>query len=461
MSIPRPPPPKPPTIPEDLLAVLEAAKGRYLEEMPPYIPLSEVAKRFIGLVIRRRRAPPVTGVKAKILLLWGAERFEDFCESEFPPVDIERLAMALGVRPEELISIYASQKGAVKGIRDYVESYAEIASEIASKLRIRPATVHVPPMNVRELLLLLRAMFSGLRAEDSQDLLHALETGLLLLDAEDILTPPGRKGAGGLMKLGFYLHKKLTSYTQAAEKEAVLEELIPWILSIIWRYEKPPEAITISDVLELLKWSQVACREAAYVAPWIKLWVLTALASYRCEEFARHRPSLGLAAELIAEDLVLAGLIEINAAIAIEEACPVTWIAPIEALLSHCRLLRGLTPTYRYLKYVYNCYVRNAVATRCRRGVEEYVGRVLRRSRTTVDYYTGVCMNVMEAIFTDPMLLKRFVAHYIYAESPFEDGFEFRLPVREATGVSRAALRIVLASLRHIDEIPAPAYMRA
>jgi len=460
MSVPRPPRPKPPTIPEDLLAVLEAAKSRYLEEMPPYIPLSEVAKRFINLEIRRRRAPPVTGIKAKILLLWGAERFEDFCESQFPPVDTEQLARALGVSPEEIISIYASQKGAVKGIRYYVEDFAEKASAIASKLRIKPATVHVPPENARELLLLLRAMFSGIRAEDSQDLLHALETGLLLLDAEDILTPPGKKGAGGLMKLGFYLHQKLTDYVQATEKEPVLEELIPWILSIIWRYEKAPEAITLRDVLELLNWSQIACREATYVAPWIKLWVLTALASYRCEEFARHRPSLGLAAELMAEDLVLAGLIEINATIAIEEACPITWIAPIEAMLSHCRLLRGLTPTYRYLSYVYNCYIRNAVAARCRRGVEEYVGKVLRRSQTTVDYYTGVCINVMEAIFRDPILLKRFVAHYIYAESPYEDGVEFRLPVRDATGVSRAALRIVLTSLRHIDEIPAPAYMR-
>jgi hypothetical protein len=407
----------------DAVRAAEEGKRAFTAEYPPHIPIEDIVRgsepmRITGFAARELRE--------QLELVEGAEEFQLFCEERgprLPPATPAERAYA---------EAYMTAPHSLKGIRGYIETEFKVV-----------------PEDIERLTELLKKM---LPKTDVAELMHAFEDYLSDMAREGVITPPWAKGGGGLMKLGYYAHNVISSYTAAPPEEGreAFAELLKWLAGVIWKDVRRPVAeLTAVEV------ATIACREAVYAYPWLKLWLSQALANRWCDELSRGEATVGTMSTVVAEGIAAMGFLTVMALIAAEWSCPATvgGMSASEALAKICTYLGTLEPERRYMDIVSSC-IASTIDRKCSYAASVFVAERPRLARLRGVIEEG-CRAILGHIFSEPRALKDFVRRYIYGRSAVEVG-DYYTALSAETGVPRYRVVLAVRALRRAEEIPYP-----
>jgi hypothetical protein len=390
-----------------------------IEELRPEYEKSELPPEYwVGLLAYRFT---VLDMYTQYELLKPFEEYELFCEElASPPVLSPWLRRDLeGFADEYLLSR---------------QGYYGTAGDIASR-----AGVSVPPRKLDELENILA--HKDVLPLAPADFLHDMREFLIAFFGE---TWYETTRPGGLIRLGFWAHKRVEEFAGKAETEAAKNwELLDWFGSILMKRPGGP-----------------MCRQAVYVWPWLKRWFLETFINLKCDEY--RASTVGSVAVEVTDTLLMVEFLTAIAAWGIQRDCisvekgfwPTAGIftSPLDGFSEQCTFLRLVYPETRFMELLEECT--KPVVDRCDIIAVEY-GKRYELTPRMIETLRDDCRKILSILFREPRLLKMFVAYWIYG--PIEIwprlAGEFYRALEEATLIPRWRRWRVFRALREAGEI--------
>jgi len=299
---------------------------------------------------------------------------------------------------------------------------------------IREAGAEAPPRDLAELGSALERLLPLAAA----DFLHDMREFLVDFMGE---THYETSRPGGLMKLGFYAYSEVRKYTTGVSSQL---DMLNWLGSVITKSPGGP-----------------LCRQAVYVWPWLKRWLLETYINIRCDEYADG--SVGSVAIDAADIALKTEFLTALASLYIQSDCIYVergyaapagiFRSPEEGFFQQCKFLRAVHPMDRFMELLHICT--EPVRDRCRAVAERYGERYGLRPRD-VRILEDDCRVVLSTIFRDAEMLAMFVGRYIYAPPAIwpRAVSVFYRELEERTGLPRWRRWRVFRALRTAGEIP-------
>jgi hypothetical protein len=392
--------PVPPEVVEELRPLYEASG------LPPDYWVGLLGYRFTRL-----------DTYTQYELLRPFEEYELFCEEVAPKPEV---APWLRRDFERLADEYLLSR----------QGYYGTAGDVASR-----AGLPVPPGSLDELVKILA--HKGVLPLAPADFLHDMREFLVAFFGE---TWYETTRPGGLVRLGFYAHRKVEEF---AEKTETDYGLLDWFGSVIMKSPGGP-----------------MCRQSVYVWPWLKRWFLETFINLRCDEYKAS--TVGSVAIEVTDVLLMVGFLTAVAAWGIQHDCisvekgfwPTAGVfaSPLEAFSEQCMFLRLLYPETRFMQLLPECT--KPIVDRCDAIIERYVARH-RFPPGWVPLLSRDCREILTKLFSNARLLKMFVAYWVYGPPrvwPALAG-EFYRALYEAVGIPDWRRRHVFRALREAGEI--------
>jgi hypothetical protein len=390
-----------------------------VEELRPEYEKSELPPEYwVGLLAYRFTA---LDMYTQYELLKPFEEYELFCEElASPPV----LSPWLGRDLERFADKYLLSE----------QGYYGTAGDVASR-----AGVPVPPRKLDELEKILA--HKDVLPLAPADFLHDMREFLIAFFGE---TWYETTRPGGLIRLGFWAHKKVEEFAGKAETEATKNwEILDWFGSILMKSPGGP-----------------MCRQAVYVWPWLKRWFLETFINLRCDEY--RASTVGSVAVEVTDTLLMVEFLTAIAAWGIQHDCinvekgfwPTAGIftSPLDGFSEQCAFLKLVYPETRFMKLLGECT--KPIVDRCDAAIERYVTRYRLPSRW-IPLLSSDCRVILSKLFSDASLLKMFVAYWVYGPPDMWPRLagEFYSALYRAVGIPDWRRRHVFRALREVGEI--------